>query len=529
LGLAAIVIAVLITVVFGGGTTPPATGAASVVPADALVYVNVSLDSRRSAVKQALTVARRFPSYPLATAALEQRLSSAIAGTAGADFSGEVRPWLGGELAVAYLTTPDSVAVPLIVLDVSDSGRARGFLTRSGATGAGAYRGTALLRLSSGREAAFVSHYLVVGGPMGIKDAIDVAAGRLSSLAHDPGYARVAAGEPAGRVLDAYASAAGVRRVLVTRGGALGALGALLARPALQAVTLAISPSPAGARIRVHETLDPTLSQIGGPLPAPFSPTLQSVLPAGSILLFDLRGLARAAPTVLSAGAAAGIGGQVAPLLQRLGTALAAEGVNVHSLESIFDEETAVAITPTAESGASASANKSSPPAFTIVARTAHGEQTRAALAAAEVPLSQLFPAPASGPGQAPVFNDIQVAGVAAHQLSLTSGLQLDYAVFRGLVVLSTSRDGIAAVAEHRTSLGQTAQFQRALAERPQRVSSLLFLDFSQLLSLGEQTGLTQGARLQGLLPDLERVRAVGMSATDGEADSTAELSVQIP
>jgi hypothetical protein len=29
------------------------------------------------------------------------------------------------------------------------------------------------------------------------------------------------------------------------------------------------------------------------------------------------------------------------------------------------------------------------------------------------------------------------------------------------------------------------------LASRPQRVTSLLFLDFSQLLSLGEQTGLT--------------------------------------
>ena len=67
------------------------------------------------------------------------------------------------------------------------------------------------------------------------------------------------------------------------------------------------------------------------------------------------------------------------------------------------------------------------------------------------------------------------------------------------------------------------------LATRPPRVSSLLFLDFSQLLSLGEQTGLTRSARFATLTPDLERIRAVGLSSTSGEADTTAELSLQIP
>jgi hypothetical protein len=61
------------------------------------------------------------------------------------------------------------------------------------------------------------------------------------------------------------------------------------------------------------------------------------------------------------------------------------------------------------------------------------------------------------------------------------------------------------------------------------RLTSLLFLDVSQLLSLGEQTGLTRSAWYQALRPDLHKVRAIGLSSTSGEADSTAELFLQIP
>jgi hypothetical protein len=67
------------------------------------------------------------------------------------------------------------------------------------------------------------------------------------------------------------------------------------------------------------------------------------------------------------------------------------------------------------------------------------------------------------------------------------------------------------------------------LADHPQEVTSLLFLDFTQLLSLGEQTGLIRGARYRQLRPDLNKVGTIGLSSTSGEADSTAELSVQIP
>jgi hypothetical protein len=66
------------------------------------------------------------------------------------------------------------------------------------------------------------------------------------------------------------------------------------------------------------------------------------------------------------------------------------------------------------------------------------------------------------------------------------------------------------------------------LPSHPEKVTSLLFLDFTQLLNLVEQAGLTRGTRFTALGPDLQMIRAVGLQSTSGEADSTAELLLQI-
>jgi hypothetical protein len=398
------------------------------------------------------------------------------------------------------------------VLDVSNRAQALRFLTVSGAAPAGIYRSTRLYRYPAGTELAFVRHYLVLGADAGVRAAIDVAPGGAGSLAASAGYRRSAADEPTDRVLDAYATAQGLRRLLESRPGLLGALGTLLDRPTLSAVSVSLSPTSDGARIQVHTTLARAVT------PRPFAPALDRDKPSGSALMFDTTGLDRVAPTILAAAARAGVGQQVAPLLGRLGAALTAEGVNVKSILSIFHGESALAITP----GTSA-------PSLTLLARPSDPQATRQALAELEAPLSQLFSGAAAAAGVEPVFNDRQVAGVTAHQLVLAPGLQLDYAVTGGLVIVSTSLDAIAQIVERHGSLAQERAFERTLSDRPQKVTSLVFLDFSQLLSLGEQMGLAHGAGYDAVRPDLEKIRAVGVDSTSGETDTTAELSVQIP
>ena len=60
------------------------------------------------------------------------------------------------------------------------------------------------------------------------------------------------------------------------------------------------------------------------------------------------------------------------------------------------------------------------------------------------------------------------------------------------------------------------------------QVSSLLFGDFTNLLGLGAQTGLTSGTRTRELLPDLSKVRAIGLSSTSGKNDTTTEMTFEI-
>jgi hypothetical protein len=500
----------------GSGQPPPATGSARLVPAGALAYVHLSTDSSRPAVQAARRLAVRFPDYPLLYAAVLNRLAATLAGGAGTvDFDRDVRPWLGAEVALAELGTSGAGAQPLLVLDVRNRARARAFVTSAGAAPAGAYDGASLLSVPSGRELAFVGHYLVAGPDAGVRAAIDAARGRTASLAHDPVYERAVASEPADRVLDAYLPAAGVRSLLASRSGVAGAVAVMLGRPGVEGTAISVSASASGARVLVHSVFarDETVRT--------FNPTLQSVLPSGSSVMLDVPGLDRAAPGLLRAGAVAGIGANIGALLHRLGSALASQGVKLSGILSMFDGETAVALSP----GPS--------PALLIVARVGDPAAARAELASLDAPLTALFSPPSSASaGQVPELAATELDGATVNEVQLGPGLQLEYGVWGNLVVVSTSVKAIEEVAARSHALAGDAGY-RAVLSGPDHpagpVSSLVFLDFSRLLQLAEQTGLTSSARTHALLPDLSKVRTVGMSSTSTTRDTTTELTLEIP
>ena len=506
------VAAALVLATAGSGPVPPATGAATIVPANAVAYVSLSTDPGRPAVSDARKMAARFPDWPLLETAALNRLRSLVAGSSSADFATQIRPWLGKQASLALIAGPNGTAQPLVVLEVAQAARARAFVHRAGATPAGAYDGSRIMAYPSGTELAFVGHYLVAGPDAGVRAALDAARGRTRALAHDPTYERAVAGEPADRALDAYLPAGGLHQLLGTRTGVAGAIGALLDRPALQAAAISLSPSPSGARVQVHRIL-------GAATPVAarsFVPTLQSVLPSGSTLMLDVDNLGHAAPGLLSAAATAGIAGNVGPLLRRVGSALTAQGVKVSSVVSLFDGETAVAISP----GPS--------PALLIVSRVRDQAAAQSELAALEGPITTLFSPSGSAGGQVPELADRVIGGATVHEVGLGPGLQLDYAVFNGLVVVSTSVSAIDGVAQRSHALASDAAYRATLPDQPPRLSSLVFGDVTQLLQLGEQTGLTSGAGTRALRPDLSKIRAIGLSSTSGEGDTTTELSLEI-
>ena len=508
------VIAVALTIGLASGGSSP-QGAARLVPADALGFVDVSLDSRRGAVSDVLTMARRLPDFGHLSAAVGARLGAILSGGRSVDLATQILPWAGHEAALALLNTTTATAGSLIVLDVRDRSRALAFTRNEGAGAAGTYRGAPLYAYRSGSELALVSHFLLAGQDASVRAAIDVASGAAPSLGASTVYQRAMGPEPSGRVLSAYASLAGVRRLLSPRGGVVGAVGDLLYQPALQGVALGLEPTSGGARVLIHSALDPTLQRLAPGQPT-FTPTLQNVLPAGALLMLDVHGLDQAAPAVLRAGATAGIAGGVGQLLSRLGAALGAEGVSVHAITALFSGETAVAIVPNGQSST-----------LVVVSRVPNVAQARTQLAQLEIPLAQLFQTPNAT--KVPVFNDVTVGGVSDHQLSLASGLELDYGVFRGLVVISTSTAGVAAVAQNAHSLAQDPGFRSVLPAHPTGVSSLIYASLAALVALGRRTNLISGSGFSRLAPDLAAIAHAGLISTRSSGQSTVRLSLRLP
>ena len=512
-----VVLLAALLILTSGSTSdrPPATAAAALVPSDALLYIHLSTDTSRPGVQRADQLFARLPGHGAGLTSLAQRIVAVVGGSAATSYSRDIRPWLGKEAAFALLNTAGSSAGSVIVLAVANRAKAAAFIANRGAHPAGSYDGIRLYRYPTGAELAFARGFLLAGTDVSLRAGLDAAAHRRPALEADPTYQRAAATELPGRVLDVYLSASGVTRVLESRTDLLGLLGSLLARPGLLGSAISVQAASPGLRLRIHSVLN---AKAAGSRLQPFTPSLASVLPSGSTAMLDARSLSTIGPMALNAGGRIGLLSGVPELLHRIGAVLTADGYDVHGLLSLFSGETAIALA--AGEGA---------PAFVIVTRTSHEQQARTMLASLEAPLSQMFTAPAENVGFTPQFNDVQVGGVAAHQMLLAPGLQLDYSVFRGLIVVATSLRGIADVAARSHSLASQADYRQVLAEQPTSVTSLGSADFSQLLSLGEQTQLARSASFRALLPDLAKIRAVGMYSTSGEADTTMDALFQLP
>jgi hypothetical protein len=234
--------------------------------------------------------------------------------------------------------------------------------------------------------------------------------------------------------------------------------------------------------------------------------------------MLDARNLAAAAPPFMRTMTQVRLSGFIPDLLRRVGAALAGEGYDVRPVLKLFSGETAVGLVT--GSGA---------PALAIVTSTRDPQAAEQTLAGLEPPLIQLFTEADASAGIEPTFDDVQTNGVTVHQLQLAPGLQFDYAVFDHLVVVSTSLRGIGDIAARTRALGSSSGYRTVLGQLPANVTSLGFADFSQLLTLGEQSSLASSATFRELQADLRAMRTVGMYSTRGESDTTAEAFFQIP
>lgn len=321
-------------------------------------------------------------------------------------------------------------------------------------------------------SAAYVGRFLAIGQPESLDVAQRLARGDGDALADAAAPQRELARLPEDRVADGWVSQDGVRRLLAPQGGLLGAAGVLLDQPALEGAAFGLTAEGGDrARLTVASQLDPAVARRNTAGFEPFSPSLAGDVPASAMAYLGVSNIAPALQRLVAAAGSSSEGvqaltDQLAPVLER-----------------VFRGEAAVILTPHAPA-----------PILTLLTRTSDEAASRRALAG--------LPAALRG--------------------------KLSSAVFDGKVAVSTSEDGIRAVQDGGERLTDTDHWRKAVGNLPDRVSSLLFLDFSRLLTLGEQTGLDESPSYRAAKADLAKVQAIGAHTSGNDQESTAEISLLI-
>ena len=219
----------------------------------------------------------------------------------------------------------------------------------------------------------------------------------------------------------------------------------------------------------------------------------------------------------LVVSAVGGAGSDVSALLARLRTELEKEtrGGLDRDLLGLFDGEVALVVQ-----------SQTPAPVLSLLAKTDDEAATRRTLDRLREPLARLLRPQGEEP---PQWEPVDIGGVDAWTLKLPNGAAITYAVAEGRLILSTTPEGIRKILESGDALADAESFGDVLGDRPGRVGTLGFLDFHQLLELGEQTGLNDSRAYLRVRDDLRKIRAIGVSSSSGEGESTAEILVSIP
>ena len=225
----------------GGSAEPPASGAARLVPADALVYVHLSTDADRAA--DARRGEGRGGVPVLQGAARRDRLAPAGAGLRRGDQGAEDRRRGGaGDLRHRRVVA--------------------GQLAR-----AGGHRQGPPGRPAAGVRVAVVDLRRDVPGdrPAGVAERRGQAAegGRKGSLAQAAGPKKELAALPEDRVADGWLSADGLRRLLAPQGGLLGAAGVLFDQATLKGAAFGVQAKGDRVTLTVKSQLDSGAEGVG--------------------------------------------------------------------------------------------------------------------------------------------------------------------------------------------------------------------------------------------------------------------------
>ena len=551
-----------------GEECPPEDDAAKLVPGDALAYAHANVDPETDQFADAAALAGRLPT-------LSDQLLEFLPAPAGAplDFQDDVRPWLGGEVALALVPGEGGRPDDALLFEVADTAGAQAFAESiaSGPPTESDHSGVAVRTDQRGNASAIVSGFLVVGSEAAVEQTIDAARGDVRALTSSPVQEQVIDQLPEDAVAQIAVSEAGVAELLARDRGALGSLEAFVDFDASVGAGAALVADDGVLEIAIHSELDPEqLEASPGFFDAfaSFDPSLTAELapatlayvglgdPAASIedlftqaiaeapgvatgfddLIDDLRRTGKldvqsellpllegeAAFTIQPAppGEEGGGGGGGEPESEPAvpGEEIGVPGPNEAPAEELLPPEGAPVPPGVVPS--------SGVPYLLFVADEVDEAAAQEALAKLQGPLAEaLDPAETL---QAPVFQEREIEGIEAQSLRLSRTVDLTYAVFDGKLVVATDPRGVAAVANAGDeSLADTVPYREATEDMPEEPSFLAYFNVADLLALAEREGLGEDPGYAFFAADARRLSALALSVRQGE--TTLDTTVRVP
>ncbi len=436
------------------------------------------------------------------------------------DFDSAVRPWFGGEAAIAVLDGIGTAAERVDLLEVADGEGAAGYAE---ALAAGAVETTEFegIEVSTDRRdvaTAQVEGFLAIGTADGVRAVIATATGADGgeSLADDPVANEVRDELPEHSVAEAFVSAEGAAELIGTDRGALATLAPLIAPGASRGAAASLSADDEGLELAVRSSLDPEEDRASPSFFDAFSafePELPERLRPDTLAYVGIGAPQQTVAALLAQASAQAPG--IAAGFEDLVDGLRREGgVDLErQLLAALGEEAAFALEPPADEAGSGAAGAL--PYLLFVAAGVEEEDARRALAALQRPLAST-----TDPGsdlQAPVFGEAEVSGVETNSLRISPTVELTYAVFDGLAAIATDPAGVAGLIDDQGGLDEQELYERATEGFPDAVALTAYLDLGGLVATGERAGLAEDPLYVTFAGDFRQLEALAISVSAGD------------
>lgn len=445
--------------------------AASIVPADTTVYVNVYLEpsaGQRDNLAKLMVKLPGFSDEATLPAKIDEALQRLLA-TQGVDYRSDLKPWLGDQLALAIKAAGNATTAPdaLIIATARDERAANDAVQRLAAKQGSALRTTTYqgvtLRVGPQQTVAVVNRMVVVGtSEARVRSAIDAAQHRAPALADQASFRDAMRRVPTDRLASAYVDLR-----------ALGSASGSARIGGFSTAALALRAMPAGLQLEgiiPYETRPAASGSGTQPLiTANEPPTLSGWMPAdmqGGLVIFNLRQTFAALERELALQPQLR---QVSDQLTQL-RVLAALGLGIdldRDVLGLFDHEAAVAVTGLG--GAS--------PSGVLLLRPTDAN-------AAGQSLDRLRTALSRGGGQ-PTTE--QADGVTITTVSIPQLGQVSSAIRDGVVILGLRpADVAAALRAHASgsSLAASATYRAAFAAAGGQAGNALYLSGDAAVAL---------------------------------------------